>query len=121
MGQRAERVARMIQEELGGLLPGVKDPRVSEAGLITITKVRVSDDLSVANILVTLHGGTPEQLKSLLAGLHSARPFLQRALGKNLSAKKIPELRFRSDETDERAGKIEALLAEIAQERKPSS
>ncbi len=120
MAQRADRFARLIQEELSGLLAEVKDPRVADAGLITITHVRVSDDLGVAHILLTLHDSTPEDRARLMAGLKAARPFLQRQLGRGLNAKKTPELRFRTDETDERAGKIAAIGAVIAAERKPT-
>jgi ribosome-binding factor A len=116
MSDRAKRFARSVQEELSALLRHVKDPRVSDAGLVTITHVQCSDDLSTARVLVTVHGGDGE---ALVKGLTSARPFLSRELGRALRAKKVPELRFVLDETDDRADRVEALLREIAGERKP--
>jgi len=121
MGQRATRFARSVQEELGAILArgGIKDPRVSEAGLLTVTHVQVSDDLSVARVLVTLHGADENQKKALLKGLHSARGHLQRDLGRSLQSKKVPELRFELDEVDRSADRVEELLREIAAEKKP--
>ena len=119
MGQRAERFARSVQEELGQILArGLKDPRVSEAGLLTITHVRVSDDLSIAWVKVALHAAEPDRATALIEGLTNASGYLSRGLGRRLSAKKIPELRFSLDATDTQADRVESLLKEIAAERK---
>jgi len=115
---RAERFARSVQEELSTLLSSVKDRRVSEAGLLTITHVRVSNDLGVARVQIAVmpYGGGEidmEQTAALLEGLARAAPYLRRELGRSLQSKKIPELRFHFDETGERAERVEAILAEI--------
>lgn len=121
MSQRAERFARSVMEELARLLPMVKDPRVVDQGLITVTHVRVSDDLGVARVLVALHPygeldakQTANKRADLVKGLGHAAPWLRRELGRALRAKKVPELRFLYDETEERAGKVDAILKEIS-------
>lgn len=114
MSQRADRVARLVQRELGDILSSeVKDPRVTDAGLLTVTHVRVSDDLSVARVFVTVHGADEVRLEAALKGLASAAPHMRRSLGRRLEAKRIPELRFQLDDTEERAGRVEELLREI--------
>jgi ribosome-binding factor A len=118
MSQRAERFARLIMEELSGILPDVKDPRVADAGLITITHVRVSPDLGSAHVLIAVHDEDAGRRKALLAGLASAQAFLRRELGRGLRAKKTPELRFSIDDTDARADRVEQLLREIAADHK---
>lgn len=119
MGQRAERIAREIQRSLSGeLLAEIKDPRVSDAGFITVTQARVTDDLSIANVSVSLLGGDDKVAQALLAGLKSAAPYLRRQLGRMLNAKKIPELHFHLDRTDERAEKIDAIFRELEEERR---
>jgi ribosome-binding factor A len=117
MSDRPLRFARLVQQELGELLAKVKDPRVAEAGLMTVTHVRVSDDLSVARVLIALHGADQERQRALLKGLASARPFLQGELGRRLRTKKVPELRFHLDETDDRADRVDELLRQIAREK----
>jgi ribosome-binding factor A len=107
---RAERLGLQIQRELAELLREVKDPRVQEATLLTVTKVHLSDDLGVARVLVSVIGEDPE---GVVKGLARAKGFLQGRLGKRLRTKKAPELRFALDTTEERAGRIDAILREI--------
>jgi ribosome-binding factor A len=116
MGDRAVRFAESVRMELAELLPQVKDPRVSGAGLLTVTHVRVSDDLSVARVQVSLHGADEEHQRAMLKGLGSAAGWLKRELGRRLRAKKLPELRFHLDDTDDKAGRVEELLRQIAAE-----
>jgi ribosome-binding factor A len=57
VNQRVERVAGEIRELLGQLIVRgeVKDPRVQQAGIITITHVRLSGDLREASALFIVH------------------------------------------------------------------
>ncbi len=116
MSDRAVRVAESVRMELAELLPQVKDPRVADAGLLTVTHVRVSDDLSIARVQVALHGADDAKTRAMLKGLQSAAGWLKREVGRRLRAKKVPELRFHLDETDERAGRVDELLRQIAAE-----
>ena len=52
--KRSDRVAEVIQREIGMLLVnGVKDPRLV---MVTITGAKVSDDLKHANVYFSVHG-----------------------------------------------------------------
>jgi ribosome-binding factor A len=117
MKERAERFARMIHEELTGILPDLQDPRVAGVD-ITITQVRVSGDLGSAHVLIAVDTTDENKRKKLLKGLEKAEPFLRRQLAAALDAKKTPTVRFSIDDTDARAGRVERLLDEIAAERK---
>ncbi len=119
MKERAERFARMIHEELIGILPDLQDPRVVAVD-VTITQVRVSGDLGTAHVLIRVDTDDPTRRAALLKGLEKAGPFLRRQLARSLDAKKTPTLRFSIDDTDSRADRVEALLREIAAERKPT-
>ena len=118
MGQRAERFANSIQRELVELIRDVKDPRVQSATLVTVTHVRVSDDFGVANVKISVIPGEGSgfEAKQVVWGLRRAAGFLHNEVGRRLHAKKIPELRFFLDETEERAGKIDELLREVGKE-----
>lgn len=119
MKERAERFARLIHEELIGILPSLEDPRIVEVD-ITITQVRVSGDLGAAHVLIRVDTDDEKKRAKLLKGLDAAAPFLRRQLAQALDAKKTPQVRFSIDDTDVRAGRIEQLLGEIAAERKPT-
>jgi len=116
MKERAERFARMIHEELTGILPDLQDPRIAEVD-ITITQVRVSGDLGSAHVLIAVDITDENKRKKLLKGLEKAEPFLRRQLAASLDAKKTPTVRFSIDDTDSRADRVERLLDEIAAER----
>ena len=116
MKERAERFARMIHEELVGILPDLQDPRVADVD-ITVTQVRVSGDLGSAHVLIAVDTTDEKKRAALLKGLDKAQPFLRRQLAAALDAKKTPTVRFSIDDTDSRADRVEQLLEQIAAER----
>jgi ribosome-binding factor A len=92
----------------------VKDPRLEG---LTITGTRVSPDYQYADVNIYRLGGDPEALQEALQGLESAQGFIRRELGSRLRVRHTPELRFHLDESIDYGDRIEALLAEIDQER----
>lgn len=115
--KRAVRVGTRIQQELAALLArDVRDPRV--AGAI-VSDVKLTDDLQLAKIYVrAVTGDDPATRKSLLAGLTAASGMLRRELGARLGLRVAPKLAFYVDESLEKRGRIDALLAEVASEPK---
>ncbi len=108
-GHRPDRVAALLQAALSEvLLRGVKDPRI---GMVTVTGAKMSPDLKHATVYVSVHGDvTVEQ--STLAGLASARSFLQAQVGRRLGLRFTPELRFEIDPSIGTAERLEQLLRE---------
>jgi ribosome-binding factor A len=97
MGEyRLERVGRLIQEKLGSLIVEgrIKDPRVDV--FLSVTRVRVSRDLTYADIYVSSFK-TPEGLARGVAGLQSAAGFIQSCLAKEIRLRQTPRLRFFED------------------------
>lgn len=86
----------------------VRDPRV---GMVTVTAVEASADLSVARVYVSIMGDD-EAKESGLEGLRAAAPFIRTELGRRLHVRQVPELRFQLDRSLEYAMKIERLLHE---------
>ncbi|HEY2386873.1 MAG TPA: 30S ribosome-binding factor RbfA [Candidatus Binatia bacterium] len=109
-GKRTERVGALLQEALSEtLLRGVKDPRV---GMVTVTGVDLSPDLKYARVFVSVVGDAEARARSL-AGLASARAYLQAQAGKRLGLRYTPELRFEIDPSFDAADRVERLLREI--------
>lgn len=116
--RRQERIADLIQRELSDIVQRrVKDPRLTR---VTITGTRVSPDYQYADIHFYRLGGDPEQLKEAQEGLESASGFIRRELGSRLTIRYTPELRFHLDESIDYGDHIEALLAQIREERQSS-
>jgi ribosome-binding factor A len=115
VNQRVERVAGEIRELLGQLLVRgeVKDPRVQQAGLITITHVRLSGDLREASALFMVHDADEAALERVRQGLTSAAGYLRRLIGRELHLKVTPTLAFEVDRVFKQEEKIDALLRDI--------
>jgi len=79
-------------------------------GIIGITDVNISNDLSYADILVSSTLNSEELPKALAESANS----LQQHLAKNIAFIKIPKVRFRLDESIERSSGIYKTLHEIS-------
>lgn len=107
---RTERVAALIQEELGRIFArGLKDPRI---GFITLTGAKVSPDLREAWIYYAVHGGDAERARTA-QGLMAARGFLRRELGARLSLRVTPDLHFVVDEAIDHGARIDELIQQV--------
>ena len=85
-----------IQRELAEMiLRDLNDPRLS--GFPSITRVKVSPDLSIADVYVTIMGTPGHQQAALNALKHSAGVMRTR-LTKVLSIRQAPFLKFHIDE-----------------------
>ncbi|MDR1903317.1 MAG: 30S ribosome-binding factor RbfA [Treponema sp.] len=93
---RTERVGRLIQEKIGALiLEGqIKDPRVNS--LLSINRVKVSRDLSYADVYVSCVNPEGSVVKGV-AGLESAAGFIQSWLARQMYIRQMPHLRFHED------------------------
>ena len=106
---RPRKVADLIQRELSGLIRlEVRDPRV---GMVTITSVDVSPDLSHAKVFFTILDS--QQIKDTTQGLQRAASFLRSQLAKRMSMYTTPELRFVYDESVERGDHLSRLIDSV--------
>jgi ribosome-binding factor A len=110
MFKRSEKVAESIHEVVSELIvKGLKDPRI---GFVTITGVKLTDDLHLATVYFSVIG-SDEEKKATEKGLSSARGFIRREMGKSLRMRYVPDIVFRYDESVEYGSRIESLLKEI--------
>jgi ribosome-binding factor A len=118
MKERPARLATEIREILGAIVTRqeIKDPRVQDAGLITITHVRLTGDLREATALFTVHDADAAALERVRKGLDHAAGYLRHRLGQELSVRTIPTVSFEVDRVFEQEAKVDALLREVSQE-----
>jgi ribosome-binding factor A len=111
--KRADRVADLIKMEISDLLlKQVRDPRI---GSVTITGVKVTDDLRAARVFF-VELGKDQCSEEVRAGLARATGFLRRELGGRLRLRCVPELVFSYDPSFAYGNRIEKLLSEIHRE-----
>jgi len=114
--KRADRVADLIKIEIADiLLKQVRDPRI---GVLTITGVKVSDDLRSARVFF-VEFGKNECGDEVKEGLKKASGFLRRELGRRLQLRYAPELFFSYDPSFAYGERIEELIAEIHEKEQP--
>ncbi|HEY0942941.1 MAG TPA: 30S ribosome-binding factor RbfA [Steroidobacter sp.] len=102
---RAKRVGQQIQRALSELIRReLRDPRL---GMITLTDVRMSSDLSYAKIYYSVLGADPHLAQQILT---QAADILRGPLGRSLGIRHSPELRFVPDELIESGARLSALI-----------
>ncbi|MCC6210233.1 MAG: 30S ribosome-binding factor RbfA [Burkholderiales bacterium] len=116
---RPRKVADLIQRELSGLIRlELRDPRV---GMVTITSVDVSPDLTHAKVFFTLLD--KNLLDDTTRGLQRAAGFLRSQLAQRMKLYTTPELRFVYDESVERGDRLSRLIDSVvpppAPEKRP--
>ena len=111
--RRPEQIAEVIREEVSQIVGfELEDPRVET---VTVTDVRVSENLRDASVYVTAEGTEAEKAEAMKA-LQKAAPYVRRQLGTALNLKYTPELHFVRDTVEEAAARVEALLFSIKTE-----
>ena len=96
MSRRTEMLASTIQQELAQIIMrDLSDPRLT--GMPSITRVKVSPDLSIADVYVTIMGTEGQQTAALNALKHSAG-LMRTKLTKALTLRVAPYIKFHLDE-----------------------
>ena len=108
MSIRTDRVASLLQHELGAIL----QKELPHGGAIgTIFDVKVTGDLSIARVYVSIIGTDKEQ-ETAIAFLRDETKSIRMILSSKIrhQFRRIPELEFHEDHMYERASRIEQLL-----------
>lgn len=108
---RIGRINEEIQRELAAQIRSLKDPRVSGAGMVSVTRVNTTPDLRYAQVYISALDKAREN--EALKGLKSAAGFLRRELGAALRLRYTPELQFTADDSIEHGAHILELLRDV--------
>lgn len=108
---RIGRINEEIQRELSEQLRRLKDPRVSQTGMVSVTRVDTTGDLRYARVYISVLDKSQE--KDALKGLKSAAGFLRRELGRTLQLRYTPELQFLPDDSIQHGAHILEMLRDI--------
>lgn len=104
---RTRRVGEQLQRELATLIRDeIGDPRL---GLVSISAVEVSRDLSHAKVFFSTLGDQQAADQSLRV-LQGAAGFLRRLLGQQLAMRHVPQLHFKQDHSLEQGARLSALI-----------
>jgi ribosome-binding factor A len=107
--QRQLRVGELLRHSLSEILTKgeVRDPDLDGVS-VTVTQVKPSGDMRHASVFVEPLGG--RNAKAIVDALNRHRSFIRGMMGKTITLKFTPELRFLEDTSFAEAEKIETLL-----------
>ena len=110
MSIRAERVASVIKRVLAQPVSDLANEY--NAGLVTVTTVRLTNDLQIAKVYVSVYGGktSPPEFVDILE--KNAGEF-RTIVGNNVRLRFTPELRFYLDDTLDQMEHIQKLLDSV--------
>lgn len=112
---RRGRLGDVLHRELAKLIRDeCSDPRI---GMVTISGVEVSDDLSFAKVYVTVMDD--EQQKTSIEALNHAAGFFRTQLSKHLTLRIAPRVRFIYDDSLRIGSRMDQLLKSVSE--KPAS
>ena len=111
ISQRQLRVGEMIKQSLGMIFirNEAKIPNI-ETNEITVTEVKMSQDLKVAKAFVLPLGGKDAEEKIEI--LRQFSFLIRKVLSKKITMKFLPKILFAKDESFDYAEKIEKLIQE---------
>lgn len=117
MSIHTERVAELVQREVARILQREYSDQLQP--MVTITRTRMTGDLSIAYIHVSVMGDSSKQRESTFQQLKALTPEIRELLASRIRHKvrEIPELKFFLDESIQKAKRMENLFDRIRDER----
>jgi ribosome-binding factor A len=115
---RHERVGEEIAHEINAMLVGeLKDPRLE--GNVCVSEVRVQPDMKHARVYVSVRTDNAKEQSDAIKALEHASGFIRHELIERLQLRRLPDLHFTLDLSQEHVERIEQLLRQMKSE-KPS-
>lgn len=106
--RRIQRIASRLRQDIANLfLAELKDPRLR--GIISITEVKVSKDLSHARVLYSVLGSDADK-RTAARFIEDARGFIQKTVAEGLEIRTSPHLDFVYDDSIEKGAKVSKLI-----------
>lgn len=108
---RADRISGMIQVAITDLLrKKMQNPKVEMA---TITGVKLTTDLRIADVYVAVFGGK-KKIAEAMEGFKESKGYIKKSIAPKLGLKFMPELRFFHDDSFDKAARMDALIQAAA-------
>ena len=107
---RLGRIDEEYKKEISQIISyQLKNPNVT--GLISVTKVKVTNDLKYAKVYVSIINS--KNLKETMEGLKNSSGFIRSELARKINLRNTPEILFELDDSLEYGAKIDSILKEI--------
>ncbi|BBJ28548.1 30S ribosome-binding factor RbfA [Athalassotoga saccharophila] len=115
MGYKKEMMESEIMKIVSQALLNMKDPRI--AGMISVTRVELSNDKRYAKIYLSLYGNEEEKNTEIFGIIEKAKGYFKTEIARNIHTFKAPEITFVRDRGIEKSFEIDKLFKKIENER----
>lgn len=112
--KRSDRVSELIQSEMVKILRDIKG---LNHGLLTVTKVKLTDDLQTCRIFYSVIGSDDDKIKTD-AVLKENLKHIRFMLANSVDLRRTPTIEFKYDDSAEEAVRVFELLEKIKEEKK---
>ena len=108
---RQDRMNEEVKKTVSEIVREMKDPRLSP--LTTITQAEVTNDLKHAKLQVSVYDQDETVRRDSVDALNHAAGFIARELGRRMTIRRLPALRFELDTSIEYSDHIGKILAQL--------
>ena len=110
-GGRKPRIEHALRQAVTEAIASeVRDPRVHAPTMLTVSRVELNADMSIARCYVSIVAPTDEIRDAALAGLVKATGFLRGPVARQVGLQRAPELRFALDESLDISDQLAAIV-----------
>jgi ribosome-binding factor A len=114
--RRQEKISRFVRESVSDTIANhLNDPRIEQA-FVSVTRVEVSADLRIANVFISIFGGTEKTQNNAFAAITHARSRIQSLLAEKIQSRFCPVVNIHKDDQFKKALETMKLIDDIAAE-----
>jgi ribosome-binding factor A len=118
--RRQEKMARVIRDVVSDAIANhLNDPRIES--FVSVTRAEVSADLRIANVYLSIFGGTETARNKTFAAIMHAKKRIQMLLAEQLQVRFSPVLNIHRDDKFKKTLEIMKLIDDLAKESNPSA
>ena len=107
---RMNRVDEQVKKEISNIINNdIKNQNIT--GLISVTKVKVTPDLKMARVYISIFNS--KSIKNTMEGLKNASGYIRTELAKRINLRYTPKIIFEIDDSISYGDKIDRILKDI--------
>lgn len=117
--KRTARISSEVKKEISKIImDDLNDPRLSTEAMVSVTDVEVTNDLSYADVYISVLGDNKNK-EDVMEALNQAKGYIKVLIGDRMRLRTMPEFRFKFDNSIEHGASMDKLIAEtIAKDKK---
>lgn len=105
------RLTEDVKREISAAMPQLKDKHIAN-GLVTVTDVEITNDLSYCKVYVSALGGG-EKTREAVEALRKAEGFFKKRINARIKMRKMPEITFVADNSLDYYEKISNIITNL--------